>query len=49
MDVSELKDKANLPLILYINEGKVLYVSNEINETTLKSNFPTILKVWKKG
>ena len=48
MDITELNEKANLPLILYIHEGKVLYVSNEICEETLESNFPTIFKAWKK-
>lgn len=44
MDITELNEKANLPLILYIHNGKVLYVSNEISEETLESNFPTIFK-----
>ena len=45
MDITELNEKANLPLILYIHEGNILYVSNEISEETLESNFPTIFKV----
>lgn len=44
MDITELNEKANLPLILYIHEGNILYVSNEISEETLESNFPTIFK-----
>ena len=44
MDITELNEKANLPLILYIHNGKVLYVSNEISKETLESNFPTIFK-----
>lgn len=44
MDITELNEKANLPLILYIHNGKVLYLSNEISEETLESNFPTIFK-----
>jgi predicted ABC-type ATPase len=44
MDITELNEKANLPLILYIHNGKVLYVSNEISEEILESNFPTIFK-----
>ena len=44
MDITELNEKANLPLILYIHNGKVLYVSNEISEETLESNFPSIFK-----
>ena len=48
MDITELNEKANLPLILYIHDGNILYVSNEISEETLESNFPTIFKAWKK-
>jgi predicted ABC-type ATPase len=44
MDITELNEKANLPLILYIHEGNILYVSNEISEEILESNFPTIFK-----
>jgi predicted ABC-type ATPase len=47
MDITELNEKANLPLILYIHEGNILYVSNEISEETLESNFPTIFNAWK--
>lgn len=48
MDITELNEKANLPLILYIHEGNILYVSNEISDETLESNFPTIFKARKK-
>lgn len=48
MDITELNEKANLPLIMYVHEGQVLYVSNDINESILESNFPTIFKIWKK-
>jgi predicted ABC-type ATPase len=44
MDITELNEKANLPLILYIHDGNILYVSNEISEERLESNFPSIFK-----
>jgi predicted ABC-type ATPase len=48
MVITELNEKANLPLILYIHDGNILYVSNEISEETLESNFPSIFNAWKK-
>lgn len=47
-DIQQLNEQGHLPLILYIQNGKVLYVSNEIPESTLNSNFPTICKAYKK-
>ena len=48
MDIQQLNEQDQLPLILYIQNRKVLYVSNKIPQSTLNSNFPTICKAYNK-